>query len=140
MTCEVVISPPDVREGDDEEEDSHDGDVRGFWKRQMDKYGNPERYEKTIINAFKKHDVPELVIVVRKLTTGFDAPRNTVLYLISSLKEHELLQTVARVNRVYPGKDYGLIVDYVGNLGNLDQALNLYAGLKEFAKLREERS
>lgn len=132
VTCEVVISPPDVREGDDEEEDSHDGDVRGFWKRQMDKYGNPERYEKTIINAFKKHDVPELVIVVRKLTTGFDAPRNTVLYLISSLKEHELLQTVARVNRVYPGKDYGLIVDYVGNLGNLDQALNLYAGLKEF--------
>ncbi|MEZ0484977.1 type I restriction endonuclease subunit R [Fibrella aquatica] len=132
VTCEVVISPPDVREGDDDEEDGYDGDVRAFWKRQMDKYGNPERYEKTIINAFKKHEVPELIIVVRKLTTGFDAPRNSVLYLISSLKEHELLQTVARVNRVYPGKDYGLIVDYVGNLGNLDQALNLYAGLKEF--------
>ena len=132
VTCDVVISPPDVREGDDEADGSYDGDVRGFWKRQMDKYGTPERYEKTIINAFKKHDVPELVIVVRKLTTGFDAPRNSVLYLTSSLKEHELLQTIARVNRVFPGKDYGLIVDYYGNLGNLDQALNLYAGLQNF--------
>lgn len=132
VTCEVVISPPDVREGDDEDDGSYDGEVRGFWKRQMDKYGTPERYEKTIINAFKKHEVPELIIVVRKLTTGFDAPRNSVLYLTTSLKEHELLQTIARVNRVFEGKDYGLIVDYYGNLGNLDQALNLYAGLQNF--------
>lgn len=132
VTCEVVISPPDVREGDDEDDGSYDGDVRGFWKRQMDKYRTPEAYEKTIINAFKKHDVPELVIVVRKLTTGFDAPRNSVLYLTTSLKEHELLQTIARVNRVFEGKDYGLIVDYYGNLGNLDHALNLYAGLQNF--------
>lgn len=132
VTCEVVISPPDVREGDDEADGSYDGEVRAFWKRQMDKHKTPEVYEKTIIYAFKKHDVPELVIVVRKLTTGFDAPRNSVLYLTTSLKEHELLQTIARVNRVFPGKDHGLIVDYYGNLGNLDQALNLYAGLQNF--------
>ena len=134
VNCEVVISPPDVRESDDDDSDGYDGEVRSFWKQQMDRHRTPEQYEKTIINAFKKHDVPELIIVVRKLTTGFDAPRNTVLYLTSSLKEHELLQTIARVNRVYPGKDYGLIVDYHGNLGNLDQALNLYtkAGLDKF--------
>ncbi len=132
VTCEVVISPPDAHEGDDEPDGSYDGDVRAFWKKQMDRHSTPENYERTIINAFKKHEVPELIIVVRKLTTGFDAPRNSVLYLTTALKEHELLQTIARVNRVHPGKDHGLIVDYYGNLGNLDHALNLYDGLKNF--------
>ena len=132
VTCEVIISPPDVREGDDDENDGYDGDVRSFWKRQMDRHGNPDRYEKTLIGAFKKQEVPELLIVVDKLLTGFDAPANTVLYLTRSLKEHTLLQAIARVNRVFPGKDYGVIIDYFGNLGNLDQALNLYAGLKNF--------
>ncbi len=133
VTCEVVISPPDVREGDDEDDDGYDGEVRNFWKRLMDRHGNnADRYEKTMIGAYKKAEVPELLIVVDKLLTGFDAPANTVLYLTRSLKDHTLLQAVARVNRVFPGKDHGLIVDYFGNLGNLDQALNLYAGLKNF--------
>ena len=132
VTCEVIISPPDVHEGDEGEDDGYDGDVRNFWKRQIDRHRNPDNYEKTLIGAFKKHDVPELLIVVDKLLTGFDAPANTVLYLTRSLRDHTLLQAVARVNRVFPGKDYGLIVDYFGNLGNLDQALNLYAGLKNF--------
>lgn len=132
VTCEVIISPPEVHEGDDDENDGYEGDVRSFWKRQMDRHKNPETYEKTLVGAFKKQEVPELLIVVDKLLTGFDAPANAVLYLTRSLKEHTLLQAIARVNRVFPGKPHGLIVDYYGNLGNLDQALNLYSGLKNF--------
>lgn len=132
VSCEVIISPPDVREGDDDALDDYNSDVRSFWKKQMDRHGNPDKYEKTHIGAFKQHEVPELLIVVDKLLTGFDAPANSVLYLTRSLKEHTLLQAIARVNRVFPGKRYGLIIDYYGNLGNLDQALNLYSGLKNF--------
>lgn len=63
------------------------------------------------------------------LLTGFDAPRNAVLYLTRPLKEHTLLQAIARVNRVYEGKDHGLILDYFGVLGHLDTALDLYTAL-----------
>ena len=48
------------------------------------------------------------------LLTGFDAPRNTVLYLTKMLKGHSLLQAIARVNRLYDGKDFGYIIDYRG--------------------------
>src|SRR5690606_20542758 len=62
----------------------------------------------------------------------FDAPRNTVLYVCRSLKEHSLLQAIARVNRLYEGKDYGYIIDYYGILGDLDEALTIYSSLDEF--------
>lgn len=48
------------------------------------------------------------------LLTGFDAPVAGVLYVDKTLQEHNLLQAIARVNRVYKGKDFGLIVDYWG--------------------------
>jgi len=72
------------------------------------------------------------IIVVDKLLTGFDAPRNTILYLDKQLKEHSLLQAIARVNRVFEGKDFGYIIDYYGNLSNLDDALTTYSGMEEF--------
>jgi len=98
----------------------------------MDKYGTQEKYEKAVINGFKKQEEPEIIIVVDKLLTGFDAPRNQVLYLTRNLREHTLLQAIARVNRLYPGKDFGYIIDYYGNLENLDDALHTYAGLEEY--------
>ena len=101
----------------------------------MDKYGNEKDYNKQIINSFKHGDHPELIIVVDKLLTGFDAPRNTVLYLTKNLKEHGLLQAIARVNRLYEGKDYGYILDYYGILGDLNQALNEYKALAQLMKL-----
>ena len=63
------------------------------------------------------------------LLTGFDAPRNVVLYIARSLKEHTLLQAIARVNRLYLGKDYGYIIDYHGVIGELHDALELYGKL-----------
>ena len=67
-----------------------------------------------------------------KLLTGFDAPRNTVLYLTRQLKDHTLLQAIARVNRLYEGKDFGYIIDYRGVLQNLNKAFDLYGKLEEY--------
>ena len=107
-------------------------EVMGFWKTVLDKYGSERQYNKQVINAFKNADHPEIIIVVDKLLTGFDAPRNTVLYLTSILKENTLLQAIARVNRLYEGKEFGYILDYRGVLENLDHALDLYTALPEF--------
>jgi type I restriction enzyme R subunit len=139
VTSEVIISPPDEREGFDEidAEESTDA-VVAFWQRMMRRYGSEEDYNKSIVNAFKNGDEPEILIVVDKLLTGFDAPRNTVLYLARRLKDHSLLQAIARVNRLYEDesgskvKDFGYIIDYVGVLGELDQALTTYSALEGF--------
>jgi len=131
-SCEVLISPPDVRENNEDAFEESDDVVLKFWKAMLDKYGNAENYEKSIISSFKKQDHPEIIIVVDKLLTGFDAPNNYVLYLTRQLKEHTLLQAIARVNRLAPGKEYGLIIDYYGNLENLDTALETYSGNDSF--------
>jgi len=70
--------------------------------------------------------------VVDKLLTGFDAPRNTVLYLTRQLKDHTLLQAIARVNRLYEGKEFGYIIDYRGVLENLNHAFDLYGQLEGY--------
>lgn len=132
VSLELLISPPDDREGEEDAFEESDDKVKAFYKSMLDKYGNQEKYEKAVINGFKKQDQPEIIIVVDKLLTGFDAPRNQVLYLTRNLREHTLLQAIARVNRLYPGKDYGYIIDYYGNLENLDDALHTYAGLEEY--------
>ena len=98
----------------------------------MEKYGSERAYNRNVINAFKNADEPEIIIVVDKLLTGFDAPRNTVLYLTRELKDHTLLQAIARVNRLYEGKDFGYIIDYEGVLQSLDKALDLYGKLADF--------
>ena len=139
VTSEVIISPPDEREGFDEidAEESTDA-VVAFWQRMMKRYGSEDDYNKQIVNAFKFGDEPEILIVVDKLLTGFDAPRNTVLYLARRLKDHTLLQAIARVNRLYEDesgakvKDFGFVIDYVGVLGELDQALSTYSALEGF--------
>lgn len=139
VTSEVIISPPDEREGFDEVDAEESSDaVVAFWQRMMKRYGSEEDYTKQVTNAFKHGDEPEILIVVDKLLTGFDAPRNTVLYLTRRLRDHTLLQAIARVNRLYEdesgsrAKDFGYVIDYVGVLGELDQALNTYSALDGF--------
>jgi len=84
--------------------------------------------EKAIKQAFKrKGEPPWILIVCSKLLTGFDAPAESVMYLDSPLKEHNLLQAIARTNRVEAStKEYGLILDYVGVTSYLDEALASY--------------
>lgn len=129
---EVIISPPDMREGYEEIDDETTNDVVRFWQKMMKRYGSEEEYTKQIINQFKHGDQPEILIVVDKLLTGFDAPRNTVLYLCRVLREHTLLQAIARVNRLHENKEFGFIVDYAGTLGELDKALTMYGALEGF--------
>jgi type I restriction enzyme R subunit len=139
VRSEVIISAPDDREGfDDVDDDESTDEVVAFWQRMMKRYGDAEAYETQIVNAFKHGSDPEILIVVSKLLTGFDAPRNTVLYLTRNLKEHTLLQAIARVNRLYDDdegakpKEFGYIIDYAGVLGELDQALTTYSALEGF--------
>ena len=139
VTSDVVISPPDEREGFEETDAEESTDeVVAFWQRMMKRYGNEEEYNKQIVNQFKFGDAPEILIVVSKLLTGFDAPRNAVIYLTKELREHTLLQAIARVNRIYDDdegrkpKDFGYIIDYAGVLGELDKALTTYSALEGF--------
>ncbi len=70
--------------------------------------------------------------MVDKLLVGFDEPRNTVLYIDKPLKDHAILQAIARVNRLFEGKEFGLIVDYRGILGELNEAIDTYDALADF--------
>ena len=106
--------------------------VAKAWQDTIRGYGSEEAYLKYVKNEFIYGDEIDLLIVVDRLLTGFDAPRASTLYIDKQLKEHNLLQAIARVNRLYDGKDYGYIIDYRGLLGELDQALTNYASLSGF--------
>ena len=132
VTSKVIISPPDTREGHEEVDEGPTVEVGKFWDKMMKRFGSEEEYTKQVINQFKYGEEPEILIVVDKLLTGFDAPKNTVLYLCRTLREHTLLQAIARVNRLHEGKDFGYIVDYASVLGELDKALTMYDAFEGF--------
>ena len=136
VTSEVIISPPDENEGNEEVDEESKDLVRVFWKKMMARHKTEDAYNSDIIDAFKGSGDPEILIVVSKLLTGFDAPRNTVLYVCKSLKEHSLLQAIARVNRLYEDEDtekqFGFIIDYEGLLGELDRALTTYTAFEGY--------
>lgn len=140
VTSDVIISPPDDREGYTNAYGGNKDAVNLFWKEMMAKYKNERNYNRTVIQKFKKDEEPELLIVVSKLLTGFDAPRNTILYICAPLKNHTLLQAIARVNRLYKDphtgaeKDYGYIIDYRGILGELGEALEEYSADEDVDK------
>ena len=116
----------------EELEGGHKEYVAKAWQETIRGYGSEEEYLKHVKDEFIYGDEIYLLIVVDKLLTGFDAPRASTLYIDKQLKEHNLLQAIARVNRLYDGKDYGYIIDYRGLLGELDQALTSYASLSGF--------
>lgn len=89
---------------------------------------NDERSDELDI-AFKQ-DLSNLhiVIVVDMWITGFDVPSLTYMYNDKPLKKHLLIQTISRVNRKYPGKEYGFIIDYIGIRDNMREAMKIYGG------------
>jgi type I restriction enzyme, R subunit len=129
---EVLISPIDEREGEDSAYEKSSEIENRFWEKMMNEHGNAKSYQKNIINRFKNLPELEIIIVVDKLLTGFDEPKNTILYLTRNLQGHKLLQAIARVNRIYPDKEYGYIIDYYGVIENLDDALQLYSSFEDF--------
>jgi type I restriction enzyme, R subunit len=133
VRAEVIISPPDTREDNDSVNEADISEVQRFWKDMIAIYGTPKTYQDELIRKFKDgegEDAPDLLIVVDKLLTGFDAPRNAVLYIDKRLKEHNILQAISRVNRIFEGKDYGLVIEYRGIFGEMNQALEIYAALE----------
>jgi len=137
VTSEVLISGPDDRKGNEKVGPSTKA-VEQYWKATVGRearFPSEREYNRQVINSFKKTDEPEILIVVSKLLTGFDAPRNTVLYLAKNITGHTLLQAIARVNRLHDGKDFGYVIDYYGVLEDLDQALDIYG---KFSDLDDE--
>ena len=133
LTCAVVISPPDMRESVDDMDEGTDDKVVAYWNKMMNRYGDADTYEEAMKNKFCDGEI-DILIVCSKLLTGFDAPICQVLYIDKELKEHGLLQAIARTNRLREGKEYGLIVDYRGLIQKLDAAMDMYsgAGLENF--------
>jgi type I restriction enzyme R subunit len=85
--------------------------------------------EPPLDQRFKNPDDPlRLVFVCAMWLTGFDAPSCSTLYLDKPMRNHTLMQTIARANRVFPGKHSGLIVDYANVFASLEKALALYGG------------
>ncbi len=132
VSSEVLISSIDEREGEESAYEKSTEKENQFWKKMMDEHGNSKSYEKNIISRFKNQKDPEIIIVVDKLLTGFDEPKNTVLYLTRNLQGHKLLQAIARVNRIYPDKEFGYIIDYYGVIESLDDALQMYSSFEDF--------
>ena len=131
VTPAVVITPNSGREGDDENNTPQTEKIIGeFFRKEVDPLfkNNYDAYEDSVTGRFidPEGDV-DLLIVKDKLLTGFDAPIAAVLYVDKKLKDHTLLQAIARVNRVYPDKDFGLVVDYMGIFKKLNSALDLYS-------------
>lgn len=124
----VVISDIGSKE---DEEDNRKKEVIDFLKKIKHQYRDLKSYEDSVVDSFKNNpDGVEVIIVVDKLLTGFDAPRNTILYLAKDLHDHNLLQAIARVNRLFENKKIpktsGFIIDYSENAKNLDTAMKLF--------------
>jgi len=132
VSSEVLISSIDDREGEETVYEKSNDKVNMFWAKMMKEHGTTKKYESNIINRFKNQKDPEIIIVVDKLLTGFDEPKNTVLYLTRNLQGHKLLQAIARVNRIYADKEFGYIIDYYGVIENLDDALIMYSSFEDF--------
>jgi type I restriction enzyme R subunit len=133
VTSVVAMSPPDTREGHEAVDQDSKDIVQNWWKGNVAQtYGGDEKsYTKAIIEDFSRDDGPDLMIVVDKLLTGFDEPKNTVLYIDKPLKEHNLIQAIARVNRLHSKKQFGYLIDYRGILKELDTTIEKYQDLAE---------
>lgn len=131
----AVIISDEHEDGD--EENLHKKEVVGYLEGVRKNHSSVDKYEKDVVESFKYNDDGiEIIIVCDKLLTGFDAPRNTVLYLAKDLKDHNLLQAIARVNRLFENKKEkpktaGYIMDYSENAKNIDTAMKLFGNYDE---------
>jgi type I restriction enzyme R subunit len=104
------------------------GIIKDYLRKLEDKYRTKDIKDirNKIIENFKFKERPKILIVTDMLITGFDAPGLWTMYLDKPLKEHRLLQAIARTNRPYLNKKFGLINDYIGVLAELEKAFETY--------------
>ncbi|MEB3862231.1 MAG: HsdR family type I site-specific deoxyribonuclease [Desulfurococcales archaeon] len=105
-----------------------DREIVSYREELQKRFGTSDMNEinKEIQRRFLEEENPRVLVVTDMLITGFDAPILKVMYLDKPLYEHRLLQAIARVNRPYPDKEFGLIIDSVGLLEHLSKTLALY--------------
>ena len=131
----AVIISDEHEDGD--EENLHKKEVVAYLEGVRKNHSSVDKYEKDVVESFKYNDDGiEVIIVCDKLLTGFDAPRNTVLYLAKDLRDHNLLQAIARVNRLFENKKEkpktaGYIMDYSENAKNINTAMKLFGNYDE---------
>lgn len=117
--------------GKKEQEIEEKKEVREFLKEKTEKFGTLDKYEEQCIASFDREDGIQILIVVDKLLTGFDVPRNTFMYLLRPLQDHNLLQAIARVNRLCDEtkeqKTAGFIIDYSKNQEHITDAMKLFS-------------
>lgn len=104
-------------------------EIRKYLEDLIDRYRGKdiEEIRKEIIEKYKREEYPKILIVTDMLITGFDAPVLQTMYLDKPLKEHKLIQAIARTNRPYKKiKEGGLVLDYVGVLKEMEKALSKY--------------
>lgn len=104
--------------------------IRGYIRESRAKWGgrDVEDLRKDALDKFKEEEFPKILIVTDMLLTGFDAPILQTMYLDKPLKEHRLLQAVARTNRPFKDiKEAGVVIDYVGILKEYKKALEMYS-------------
>lgn len=100
-------------------------------KELFDMCGTKE-YRKKLDKQFKNNDSYfKIAVVVDMWITGFDVPSLAVMYIDKPLQKHTLIQTISRVNRVFDGKDKGLVVDYIGIKNDMLEAVKKYGGIQE---------
>ncbi|MGL6315682.1 type I restriction endonuclease subunit R [Vibrio sp. WXL103] len=133
VTSVVAMSAPDTREGHDTVDGESKDIVQNWWKANVGSE-DEKKYTERIVKEFEKDDGPDIMIVVDKLLTGFDEPKNTVLYIDKPLKQHNLIQAIARVNRLHSKKEFGYLIDYRGILKELDASIANYQELEERLK------
>lgn len=128
LSSAVIMSAPDTPEGEAGTDEPALTEVRQWWDTVVGRHA--AAHEQAVLRGFAGEGAPDLLIVVDRLLTGFDEPRNAVLYIDKPLREHGLIQAVARVNRLHPAKRHGLLVDYRGVLQELDAAMSAYQDLE----------
>jgi type I restriction enzyme R subunit len=132
----VIISAPEIDEGEFDSDSLPE--LRQWWLQHV---GNDQQgYEQRALRQFSEPGQLDLLIVVDRLLTGFDAPNNAVLYIDKPLRQHSLIQAIARVNRLHEQKRYAMLVDYRGILKPLDTALRAYQDLEELHLSDYERA
>lgn len=126
---------------------SDGGIIYGYIKESRERYGGREigDLRKDITDKYKDEESPKILIVTDMLLTGFDVPILQTMYLDKPLKEHRLLQAVARTNRPFKDlKEAGVVIDYVGILKEFKKALEMYStedikgALSSYDSLRED--
>lgn len=127
LTTAVIISEDDDRNANTEQKKYVINEAKKLYKD----YKDDKNYQEKMIEKFKRGDL-DILIVVDKLLTGFDAPTAQVLYIDKYLKDHGLLQAIARVNRTHEGKGFGVLIDYRGLFQNLGEAFNAYDRLANY--------